>query len=85
MLKADIHRKRSQANREGGGGVLGWSFRACGIIIVKSARTYKRGWPHGEGAVGKYIIWKHGCSYHSVLSREVGLGLPLGIPWAQGR
>ena len=65
--------------------MLGWSLHARGIIIVKSARTYKRGWPHGEGAVGKYIIWKHGCSFHSVLSREAGLGLALGIPWAQGR
>ena len=74
MLKVDIHRKRSKANREGGG-VLGWSLHAYGIITAKSVRTYKRGWPHGEGAVGKYIIWKHGCSFHSVLSREAGLGL----------
>ena len=74
LLKADIHRKRSQANREGGG-VLGWSLQACGVILVKYANTVKRGSPHGVGTVGKYIIWKHGCSFHSVLSREAGLGL----------
>ena len=57
------------------GGCLGGAFTRVECLSVKSVNIVKHGPPHGEGTVGKYIIWKHGCSFHSVLSREDGLGL----------
>ena len=68
----------------GGWGVLGWSLPACGNIIP-SLPAHGNVVGHAcEGAVGKSTIWKHDCRFHSVQSREVGLGLALGYPRAQG-